>query len=165
MLNSLRNVVQLSFSNGIPRRSLIVAIVVGTVLTLINQGPIIFSGKQPVWWKVGLTYIVPYLVASYGAVSSQLSSQAEASIQQDEEQESDSSSVCCSKNKFQNKGDFVCQSNPLEQDIELQPLPSSSQRQDAFWLEFVRVVDRQNKEIPQGSTPLHNLLHQKSARF
>ena len=49
------------------RRSLAVAIVVGTALNLINQGPEIFTGNWPVIWKLVLTYLVPFLVASYGS--------------------------------------------------------------------------------------------------
>ncbi len=49
------------------RRSLIVAVVVGTALNLINQGPELLSGRWPVVWKLVLTYLVPFLVASYGS--------------------------------------------------------------------------------------------------
>lgn len=49
------------------RRSVVVAIVVGTALNLINQGPEMLSGKWPVIWKLALTYVVPFLVASYGS--------------------------------------------------------------------------------------------------
>jgi hypothetical protein len=49
------------------RRSLVVTIVVGTALNLINQGPEILSGNWPVVWKLLLTYVVPFLVASYGS--------------------------------------------------------------------------------------------------
>jgi hypothetical protein len=49
------------------RRSLIVALVIGTVLNAINQGPEIFSGHWPIWWKLLLTYSVPFAVASYGS--------------------------------------------------------------------------------------------------
>ena len=49
------------------RRSLVVAIVVGTALNLINQGPEFFAGGRPVLWKLVLTYLVPFLVASYGS--------------------------------------------------------------------------------------------------
>ena len=53
------------------RRSLSVALVVGTVLTLLNQGDIIFAGdwKSALYWKVPLTYCVPFFVATYGALS------------------------------------------------------------------------------------------------
>lgn len=49
------------------RRSLTVAAVIGTVLNLINQGPETFSGHWPIWWKLILTYFVPFAVASYGS--------------------------------------------------------------------------------------------------
>ena len=49
------------------RRSLLVAVVVGTALNLINQGPEILAGDWPVFWKLALTYVVPFLVASYGS--------------------------------------------------------------------------------------------------
>lgn len=49
------------------RRSLLVALLIGTVLNAINQGPEIFTGHWPVWWKLLLTYSVPFCVASYGS--------------------------------------------------------------------------------------------------
>lgn len=49
------------------RRSLVVALLVGTALNAINQGPEMWSGRWPVLWKLALTYIVPFLVASYGS--------------------------------------------------------------------------------------------------
>ena len=49
------------------RRSLIVAAAIGTLLNAINQGPEILSGHWPVWWKLILTYFVPFAVASYGS--------------------------------------------------------------------------------------------------
>ena len=53
------------------RRSSIVAVVVGTVLTLLNQGDILFTGSwnSALYWKVPLTYCVPFCVATYGALS------------------------------------------------------------------------------------------------
>ena len=53
------------------KRSLSVALVVGTVLTFLNQGDIIFAGdwKSALYWKVPLTYCVPFCVATYGALS------------------------------------------------------------------------------------------------
>lgn len=58
-----------TFSGPILRRSLIVALVVGTVLNAINQGPEIWRGDDVVVWKLALTYCVPFCVASYGAWS------------------------------------------------------------------------------------------------
>jgi hypothetical protein len=56
-------------SDGIPRRSLAAAAVVGTVLNLINQGDALFTGRSIDWTKLALTYLVPYCVTTYGAVS------------------------------------------------------------------------------------------------
>lgn len=62
-----REAVKRTFSWSSVRRSLVVAVVVGTALNVINQGPEIFSGEWPVFWKLALTYLVPFLVASYGS--------------------------------------------------------------------------------------------------
>lgn len=59
-------------SDGVPRRSLYVALVVGTVLNLINQGDALLRTASINWWKLVLTYCVPYAVCTYGAVSYQL---------------------------------------------------------------------------------------------
>jgi hypothetical protein len=52
------------------RRSLVVAVIVGTILTAINQGNIILRGDFPasLYWKIPLTYAVPYCVATTGAI-------------------------------------------------------------------------------------------------
>lgn len=52
------------------KRSGIAALVVGTVLTLLNQGDLILSGQwnSAFYWKIPLTYCVPFVVASYGAL-------------------------------------------------------------------------------------------------
>jgi hypothetical protein len=51
-------------------RSLAVALVVGTLLTAINQGNIILQGdaSPALAWKIPLTYAVPYCVATLGAL-------------------------------------------------------------------------------------------------
>lgn len=54
-------------SRPVCTRALAVAAVVGTVLNLINQGDALLAGAPLDWWKIALTYGVPYLVASYGA--------------------------------------------------------------------------------------------------
>jgi hypothetical protein len=56
-------------SDGVPRRSLWVALVVGTILNLINQGDALVAGQRLDIAKLMLTYAVPYLVSTYGAVS------------------------------------------------------------------------------------------------
>ena len=47
-----------------------VALVVGTLLTAINQGNVIFQGdaSAALAWKIPLTYAVPYCVATAGAL-------------------------------------------------------------------------------------------------
>jgi hypothetical protein len=62
----------LCLADGIPRRSLWVAIVVGTILNLINQGDALLGGATINIAKLLLTYAVPYCVATYGAVSFRL---------------------------------------------------------------------------------------------
>ncbi|WP_457774729.1 nitrate/nitrite transporter NrtS [Phycobium rhodophyticola] len=49
-------------------RSLKVAAVVGTALNLINQYDAIFGDSSFSLLKAGLTYCVPFCVATYGAV-------------------------------------------------------------------------------------------------
>jgi hypothetical protein len=65
-----------AMSDGVPARSLGVALVVGTVLNLINQGDAIVAMEGVSWLKIVLTYCVPYAVCTYGAVSSRLASPA-----------------------------------------------------------------------------------------
>ena len=50
-------------------RSLWVALIVGSILNLINQGDRLAAGSPLDWGKLGLTYVVPFLVASFGAWS------------------------------------------------------------------------------------------------
>ena len=54
------------------KRSLRVAVLVGTVLTLLNQGDALIIGRidESLIWKVPLTYCVPFVVATYGALAS-----------------------------------------------------------------------------------------------
>jgi len=49
------------------RRAIIVAAIVGTALLAINQGDLILAGQWPPYWKIILTYLVPYLVSSGSA--------------------------------------------------------------------------------------------------
>ncbi len=53
------------------KRSLIAAVIVGTALTALNQGDVILQGRwdSALYWKIPLTYCVPFVVASYGALS------------------------------------------------------------------------------------------------
>ena len=53
------------------RRSFLTALVVGTVLTLLNQGTIFLLGNWEgnLYWKIPLTYCVPFVVVTFGALS------------------------------------------------------------------------------------------------
>jgi len=58
---------QKTFAGASVRRSATVAIIVGTALNAINQGPELLRGVHPILWKLALTYCVPFVVASYGS--------------------------------------------------------------------------------------------------
>lgn len=60
---------KLATSDGVARRSLATALVVGSILTAVNQGDMILAGEAPNLVKVGMNFLVPYCVATYGAVS------------------------------------------------------------------------------------------------
>jgi hypothetical protein len=66
-MSSRQEALRRTFSGASVRRSLAVALIIGTVLNSINQGPEILGGHWPVWWKLILTYFVPFAVASYGS--------------------------------------------------------------------------------------------------
>jgi hypothetical protein len=68
----LRLACRCAFSDGVPRRSFFVALVIGTALNVINQGDALFGAAPINWLKMTLTYFVPYAVCTYGAVSLQL---------------------------------------------------------------------------------------------
>ena len=52
-------------------RAIKVALVVGTCLTLINQGDALLDGAPApaLWWKIPLTYCVPLVVSTYSAIA------------------------------------------------------------------------------------------------
>ncbi len=49
-----------------------IAVVVGTVLNLLNYGPDIASGRPVSWLRLALNYVVPFCVASYSAARNEL---------------------------------------------------------------------------------------------
>lgn len=53
------------------RRCATIAAVVGTVLTLVNQGDLLVAGHADpaLWWKVPANYFVPFVVSNLGAMS------------------------------------------------------------------------------------------------
>jgi hypothetical protein len=67
-----RDACKLAVSQGTPWDAAKLAVVVGTILLLINQWDAV-TGPGPVdWLKVVLTYCVPYLVSTYTSVSKDL---------------------------------------------------------------------------------------------
>ncbi len=52
------------------RTAVITGLVVGTILTAINQGNLIVTGHLPpvLLWKIPLTYSVPYCVSTFSAL-------------------------------------------------------------------------------------------------
>ena len=50
------------------RKTIGIALFVGTVLFLINQLDVVVSGHATVlvWCKIGLTFVVPFCVSNYG---------------------------------------------------------------------------------------------------
>jgi hypothetical protein len=52
------------------RTAFVTALVVGTILTAINQGTVLGGGEFPdeLAWKIPLTYCVPYCVATFAAL-------------------------------------------------------------------------------------------------
>ena len=53
----------------IARRSLATMLIVGSILNLINQGDILLRADPINWWKIVITYCVPFCVATFGAYS------------------------------------------------------------------------------------------------
>ena len=53
------------------RRSAQTALVVGTILLIINQGAVLLKGSLPLAliWEIPLTYVVPFCVATWGALN------------------------------------------------------------------------------------------------
>lgn len=67
--SDLRRGLRYATEGGVPRRSLRIALIVGAVLTLIHQGDALLATGRLDWVKCLLTFVVPYAVSTYGAVS------------------------------------------------------------------------------------------------
>jgi len=61
-----------SLSWNIVRTSLKIALVVGTLLNLINQGESLLHGGKISGFHLLLNYLVPYCVASYSAAKNEI---------------------------------------------------------------------------------------------
>ncbi len=58
-----------ALSWAVAKRSLATTLIVGSVLNLINQGDALLLGGTINWWKIFVTYCVPFCVATFGAYS------------------------------------------------------------------------------------------------
>ena len=68
---SVKNWIGLAFRPDIAGRALRVAMIVGLILTIINQGDVILNGELTAGTigKIFLTFCVPYGVSIYAGVS------------------------------------------------------------------------------------------------
>jgi hypothetical protein len=64
------------------RRTLRIALVVGIVLTLINQADVIIGGDATAitWMKVGLNFCVPFVVSNLGLLAGKRAERREPSL-------------------------------------------------------------------------------------
>ncbi len=53
------------------KRATVTALVVGTILTALNQGDLLLAGDttSAMLWKIPLTYLVPFCVTIWGALT------------------------------------------------------------------------------------------------
>jgi hypothetical protein len=68
----MRSLFQVACSGKIVKNSLRIALVVGSILNLVNQGSAILAGTGISWIHVSLNYLVPYCVASYSAARNEM---------------------------------------------------------------------------------------------
>src|SRR5579885_184859 len=95
-MSRLVTVCRCCVTEGVPRRSFIVALIVGAILNLINQGDALFGEGHVDFTKLILTFAVPYCVATYGAVSYRLN----AARQNNEMIPFEGYAACLSSNPF-----------------------------------------------------------------
>lgn len=62
----MKDLLRAASTPEIAAAALRVALVVGTALNLVNQGPAILHGGEVSWMQVALNYLLPYCVSSYG---------------------------------------------------------------------------------------------------
>lgn len=68
----MNDVLSTALTRPIVTNAIRIALVVGSVLNLINQGEAFISWSGISWPHVALNFIVPYCVASYSAAKNQL---------------------------------------------------------------------------------------------
>ena len=69
MSNDRLSALRRALSWPIARRSFLTMLIVGSILNIINQGDALMQWGAIDWWKLLLTYCVPFCVATFGAYS------------------------------------------------------------------------------------------------
>lgn len=72
MPDAFRTFLATACSRSILLGAVRVALVVGCILNLINQGPRVYEGLAPSWPHVLLNFLVPFCVSTYSATRSLL---------------------------------------------------------------------------------------------
>ena len=69
----MREFLRIAWRADVRNRAGKVALIVGTILVAINQGDVIVAGAITTehWFKIVLTYCVPYCVSTYSAVGAE----------------------------------------------------------------------------------------------
>ena len=68
----MRSFLQTATSRRVVLSALRIALVVGSVLNLVNQGSAVMAGAGVSWIHLLLNYAVPYCVATYSATKNEL---------------------------------------------------------------------------------------------
>jgi len=71
MVARMRRAIEYCLAPARLRRTALIAIIVGTILTLLNQGDVILGGNatSATAMKAGLNYLVPFVVSNLGMLS------------------------------------------------------------------------------------------------
>lgn len=71
-MSFLKTVLRTACRRPIVAAAIKLALVVGTLLNIINQGGRLLDGLPPSWFHVFLNYLVPYCVSSYSAARQEM---------------------------------------------------------------------------------------------
>ena len=69
----MKKFLQLATSRHVAKNALKIALVVGSLLNLINNAQNILEGGNIPWAGVLLNFVIPYCVASYSAAKNEIS--------------------------------------------------------------------------------------------
>ena len=69
---SLAAVIALMHSRRIAWAAFKIALVVGTLLNLINNGPLLWAQRPIGWWQLAMNYLVPFCVSAYSAARNEV---------------------------------------------------------------------------------------------